>query len=163
MNTPQRKQNGYARKDNGFTTSANSLDSWYQEHMMSGGHGTNWPLGTGTCSNSSTSSSSSVPAYNWTRQKFDRFDVEPQGGGNYALVERLQAEQSRQRALVEQQLLAPVASELVLQVRGCCYFDYKYRAGLVVVDLGWVDFVLNVPPCCTAAQPIQPNSAQPGR
>lgn len=117
MNTPQRKQNGYARKDNGFTTSANSLDSWYQEHMMSGGHGANWPLGTGTgtCSSSRTSSSSSMPAYNWTRQKFDRFDVEPQGGGNYALVERLQAEQSRQRALVEQQLLAPAASELVLQ------------------------------------------------
>ena len=59
-----------------------------------------------------------MPAYNWTSQKFERFHVEPQGGGNYALVDRLQVEQSRQRALVEQQLLAPAASELVLQVRG---------------------------------------------
>ena len=51
MNTPQRKQNGYARKGNGFAPSAaNSLDSWYQEHMMSGGrHGSStasyWPDG----------------------------------------------------------------------------------------------------------------------
>ena len=124
MKSPQRKQNGYARKDNGFTPSANSLDSWYQEHMMNGGSlGTSWPnsstpIGTGTSSISRTAPSCSVPAYNWTRQRFDRFHVEPQGGGNYALVNRLQAEQSRQRALVQEQLLAPTASELVLQVRG---------------------------------------------
>ena len=31
----------------------------------------------------------------------------------------------------------------------------------VVVDLGWVDFDFNVPPCCPAAQPFQPNSHLP--
>ena len=36
-----------------------------------------------------------------------------------------------------------------------------YRVGLVVVDLGWVEIDLNVPPCCPAAQPIQPNSHLP--
>ena len=36
-----------------------------------------------------------------------------------------------------------------------------YRVGLVVVDLAWVDFYLNVPPCCLAVQPIQPNSHLP--
>ena len=37
-------------------------------------------------------------------------------------------------------------------------FCRAYRLGLVVMDLGWVDFELYVPPCCPAAQPIQPNS-----
>ena len=128
MKSPQRKQNGYARKDNGFTPSANSLDSWYQEHMMNGGLGTSWPpnstaLGTGTSSISRTAPSCSVPAYNWTRQRFDRFHVEPQGGGSYALVDRLEAEQSRQRALVQEELLAP--TELVLQVRGAMRFPLR--------------------------------------
>ena len=38
---------------------------------------------------------------------------------------------------------------------------YVYRVGLVVVHLGWVGFDLNVPPCCPAAQQIQPNSHLP--
>ena len=34
-----------------------------------------------------------------------------------------------------------------------------YGWGWWLVDLGWVDFDLNAPPCCPpAAQPIQPNS-----
>ena len=39
----------------------------------------------------------------------------------------------------------------------------KYRVGLVVVvvDLGWVEFDLDVPPFCLAAQPIQPHSHLP--
>ena len=32
------------------------------------------------------------------------------------------------------------------------------RVGLVAMAMGWVDFDLNVPPGCPAAQPIQPNS-----
>ena len=36
-----------------------------------------------------------------------------------------------------------------------------YRVGLVIVDLGWVDMDLNVPPCCPAAKPIQPNFRLP--
>ena len=36
-----------------------------------------------------------------------------------------------------------------------------YRVNLVVVDLGWVDFDLDVPPFCLAAQPILPNSHLP--
>ena len=118
MRSPQRKQNGYARKNNGFapTTAASSLDSWYQEHMMSGGHGTAaaWP---DHAALAHAPSASSVPAYNWTRQRFERFHVEPRAGGSYALVDRLQAEQARQRALLEQGLLGPSASELLLQVR----------------------------------------------
>ena len=37
----------------------------------------------------------------------------------------------------------------------------QIRMGLVVVDLGRVDFDLNAPPCWPAAQPIQPNSHLP--
>ena len=33
-----------------------------------------------------------------------------------------------------------------------------YRVTLVVADLGWVDFDLDVPPNCLAAQPVLPNS-----
>ena len=117
MRSPQRKQNGYARKNNGFapSTAASSLDSWYQEHMMSGGHSTAaaWPDHAALA----PAPSPSVPAYNWTRQRFERFHVEPRAGGNYALVDRLQAEQARQWALLEQGLLGPSASQLVLQVR----------------------------------------------
>ena len=120
MRSPQRKQNGYARKDNGFapSTAASSLDNWYQEHMMSGGHSTAaWPNHAALAPAAAAPRSSSVPAYNWTRQRFERFHVEPRAGGNYALVDRLQAEQARQRALLEQGLLGPSATELVLQVR----------------------------------------------
>ena len=31
----------------------------------------------------------------------------------------------------------------------------------MLVDLGWIDFDLNVPQCIPAAQPIQPNSHLP--
>ena len=33
-----------------------------------------------------------------------------------------------------------------------------YRASLLVVDLGWVDFDLGVPSSCPAAQPLLPYS-----
>ena len=125
MRSPQRKQNGYARKNNGFvpSTAASSLDSWYQEHMMSGGHSTAaWPDHAALAPAVAAPRSSSVPAYNWTRQRFERFHVEPRAGGNYALVDRLQAEQARQRALLEQGLLGPSATELVLQVRNLLVF-----------------------------------------
>ena len=47
-----------------------------------------------------------------------------------------------------------------LQV-SCFYTSKKYRVGQVVVDLGCVDFDLNVPICYPAAQRIQPNSHLP--
>ena len=51
--------------------------------------------------------------------------VEPQPGGNYALVSRLGAEQARQRQLVQRELLAP-ASQLVLQVGLCIILDISF-------------------------------------
>ena len=38
---------------------------------------------------------------------------------------------------------------------------YVYRATLVVVDLGWVDFDSDVPSSCPAAQPVLPNPHWP--
>ena len=50
----------------------------------------------------------------------------------------------------------------ITYLRLIAYCVYKlYRAELVVMDLGWVDFDLNVPACCPTAQPIQPNSHLP--
>ena len=39
----------------------------------------------------------------------------------------------------------------------------NYRASQVVVDLGWVDFDLRVPPSGPAAQQHLPNTHQPGK
>ena len=36
-----------------------------------------------------------------------------------------------------------------------------YRVGLVVWHFGWLDFDVDVPPFCPAAQPIQPYSHLP--
>ena len=36
-----------------------------------------------------------------------------------------------------------------------------YRVPHLLLDLGWVDFDLGVPPSCPAAQPLLPNSHQP--
>ena len=36
-----------------------------------------------------------------------------------------------------------------------------YRVPHLLVDLGWVDFDLGVPPSCPLAQPLLPNSNQP--
>ena len=38
-----------------------------------------------------------------------------------------------------------------------------YGASQLVVDLGWVDFDLRVPPSGQVAQPPLPNSHQPGQ
>ena len=37
----------------------------------------------------------------------------------------------------------------------------RYRVIRMLVDLGWVDFDLGVPPSCPTAQPLLPNSHQP--
>ena len=37
----------------------------------------------------------------------------------------------------------------------------QYRVSHLLVDLGWVDFDLGVPPSCPTAQPLLPNSHQP--
>ena len=38
-----------------------------------------------------------------------------------------------------------------------------YRVSHLLVDLGWVDFYLGVPPSWPAAQPLLPNSHQPNQ
>ena len=37
----------------------------------------------------------------------------------------------------------------------------QYRLSHLLMDLGWVDFDLGVPPSCPAAQPLLPNYHQP--
>ena len=41
------------------------------------------------------------------------------------------------------------------------YFSFGTWLALVVSDLGWVDFDLDVPPSCPIAQPILPDSNLP--
>ena len=48
---------------------------------------------------------------------------------------------------------------VAMHVSVCIYFAYILQD--MLVDLGWVDFDLGVPPCCPAAQPLLPNSHQP--
>ena len=50
-----------------------------------------------------------------------------------------------------------------LKVPNSNVLDRLYRVTLLVAYLGWVDIDLDVPPSCTATQPILPSSPLPGR
>ena len=78
--------------------------------------------------------------------------------GGAACAHAEQSDGSGVPAVVDDVLLNPSAVRNIHHYSGN---SIMYRVIHLLVDLGWVDFDLGVPPCCPAAQSILPNSHPP--